>query len=120
MANDFTFSDGRYLQDAKALGPVLDRVAELEVKEHALENGCRSYSVLGAGVKKNFPHAQYSDGVGMEYVNHMALVPVLVLAIQELKAELDSLKAKRGGKRKSETVTEAAVADAKDHDGDEA
>lgn len=72
----------------------------------------KSYYALDVNaVKQNFPALIIKDAQGNEYVNYTQLVPILVQAIKELKAELDDLKeaVASSGTRKVNTATNIAT-----------
>lgn len=72
----------------------------------------KSYYALDVNaVKQSFPALIIKDAKGNEYVNYTQLVPILVQAIKELKAELDDLKeaVASSGTRKVNAATNIAT-----------
>jgi hypothetical protein len=97
-----TTSDYRLKQDLKEYNG-LDLVKSIKTYDYEWKSdNSRMYGVLAHELQEVIPYAVYgekdevdeNDEPKMQGVDYSKLVPVLVKAIQELKAEIDSLKQK--------------------------
>lgn len=83
--------DSRFMRDQKKVEHVLEKIKKIDVCTFSTMDalGSRRFlGVSGQSVAKVFPEAVEVDGMGHHRVDLEALVPVLLLAIQELtKAE---------------------------------
>jgi hypothetical protein len=89
-------SDYRLKQDLKNING-LDLVSKIKVYDYEWKSDkSRSYGVLAHELQEVVPQAVTGekDGEQMQSVDYSKLVPILVQAIQELKAEIEILKAK--------------------------
>jgi hypothetical protein len=91
-----SMSDYRLKQDLKNING-LDLVSKIKVYNYEWKSDkSRSYGVLAHELQEVVPQAVTGekDGEQMQSVDYSKLVPILVQAIQELKAEIEILKAK--------------------------
>lgn len=91
-----TSSDYRLKQDLKPING-LDLVSKIKVYDYQWkEDETRAYGVLAHELQEVIPQAVNGekDGEQMQGVDYSKLVPILVQAIQELKAEIEILKNK--------------------------
>lgn len=72
----------------------------------------KQFAVPGQDLEKSIPSAVYRDGVGMVYVDHMVLIPVLIGAINSLVASGASANAKIIELEERITALEPAAAEA--------
>ena len=87
-------SDYRLKQDLKDYSG-LDLINEIKTYDYEWKaNNSRMYGVLAHELQEVIPYAVAGekDGENMQGVDYSKIVPILVKAIQELKAELDELK----------------------------
>jgi hypothetical protein len=92
----FTTSDYRLKQDLKPING-LDLVSKIKVYDYEWKlNKTRSYGVLAHELQQVIPEAVNGDkdDEQMQQVDYSKLVPILVQAIKELKAEIEILKTK--------------------------
>ena len=61
----------------------------------ALDQGSERYGFLAQNVKEVYPELVHTDLNGYMSVDYIGLIPVLVQAINELRAELDELKGEK-------------------------
>ena len=87
------------LKSHSAMAPViLDGTKESEEMDRyyrALEQGSARYGFLAQNVKEVFPELVHTDNNGYMSVDYIGLIPILVQSINELRAELDELKAEK-------------------------
>lgn len=91
-----TSSDYRLKQDLKPING-LDLVSQIKVYDYEWKSDeTRAYGVLAHELQEVIPQAVNGekDGENMQGVDYSKLVPILVQAIQELKAEIEILKNK--------------------------
>ena len=91
-----TSSDYRLKQDLKPING-LDLVSQIKVYDYEWKSDkTRAYGVLAHELQEVIPQAVNGekDGENMQGVDYSKLVPILVQAIQELKAEIELLKQK--------------------------
>jgi hypothetical protein len=89
-----TTSDYRLKQDLKSISG-LDLVSQIKVYDYQWKlDETRAYGVLAHELQEVMPQAVNGekDGEQMQGVDYSKLVPILVQAIQELKAEIEILK----------------------------
>jgi hypothetical protein len=60
-----------------------------------LEKGSERYGFLAQNVKEVFPELVHTDNAGYMYVDYIGLIPILVQSINELRAELEEVKAEK-------------------------
>lgn len=60
-----------------------------------LEQGSARYGFLAQNVKDVFPELVHTDNNGYMSVDYIGLIPILVQSINELRAELDEVKAEK-------------------------
>ena len=82
-----------------AMAPVvLDGTKESEEMDRyyrAMAQGSARYGFLAQNVKEVFPELVHTDNNGYMSVDYIGLIPILVQSINELRAELDELKAEK-------------------------
>ena len=87
------------LKSHSAMAPViLDGTKESEEMDRyyrALEQGSARYGFLAQNVKDVFPELVHTDNNGYMSVDYIGLIPSLVQSINELRAELDEVKAEK-------------------------
>ena len=87
------------LKSHSAMAPViLDGTKESEEIDRyyrALEQGSARYGFLAQNVKDVFPELVHTDNNGYMSVDYIGLIPSLVQSINELRAELDEVKAEK-------------------------
>ncbi len=87
------------LKSHSAMAPVvLDGTKESEEMDRyyrALEQGSARYGFLAQNVKDVFPELVHTDNNGYMSVDYIGLIPILVQSINELRAELDEVKAEK-------------------------
>ena len=91
-----TSSDYRLKQDLKDYNG-LSLVSAIKTYDYEWKSdNSRSYGVLAHELQEVIPQAVHGekDGEKMQGVDYSKIVPILIKAIQELKAEIDELKAK--------------------------
>jgi hypothetical protein len=91
-----TTSDYRLKQDLKDYSG-LDLVSAIKTYDYEWKsNNSRMYGVLAHELEEVLPYAVTGekDAEEMQGVDYSKIVPILVKAIQELKAEIEELKAK--------------------------
>ena len=91
-----TTSDYRLKEDLKEIKG-LEKVQAIKVYDYKWKaNDTRMDGVLAHELAEVLPYAVHGekDGKNMQGVDYSKLVPIMVKAIQELKAELDELKSK--------------------------
>jgi hypothetical protein len=97
VASSFnTSSDYRLKEDLKSING-LDLVSKIKVYDYKWKSDeTRAYGVLAHELQEVIPQAVNGekDGEQMQGVDYSKLVPILVQAIQELKAEIETLKNK--------------------------
>lgn len=81
--------------------------AEMDRYYRALEQGSARYGFLAQNVKDVFPELVHTDNNGYMSVDYIGLIPILVQSINELRAELDEVKA---GKQELESMLTSAPA----------
>ena len=59
------------------------------------EQGSERYGFIAQNVKEVFPELVHTDNSGYMYVDYIGLIPILVQSINELRAELDEVKAEK-------------------------
>jgi hypothetical protein len=100
-----TYSDERLKTNIEDIGSVLDKVKDLRTVKYHLKDvdandRQKRYGLIAQDLVGKFDEvlglSKYSDELPEEYydLRYTELVPILVKAIQELKAELDRLKNK--------------------------
>ena len=130
----FVPSDERYKENIEPVEDVLESLMSLEpvtynLKSHRaptavmqdgskesevmnkyyrnLEQGSERYGFLAQNVKDVFPELVHTDNNGYMSVDYIGLIPILVQSINELRAELDEVKAE---KQELESAAAAAPA----------
>ena len=96
---DGVVSDYRLKTNIKEFSNSLDTLTKLDVYEYEIE-GQNEIGVIAHEIEKILPHvvngekdALYEDGTEKyQTVNYAKIVPILIAAIQDLKAEIESLK----------------------------
>ena len=96
---DGVVSDYRVKTNLEDFANGLDTLANLDVYEYDI-NGNREIGLIAHEVQTILPHvvngekdAVYEDGTEKyQTVNYAKIVPILIAAIQDLKAEIESLK----------------------------
>ena len=61
----------------------------------AQEQGSERYGFLAQNVKEVFPQLVHTDNTGYMYVDYIGLIPILVQSINELRAELATVKGEK-------------------------
>jgi hypothetical protein len=92
-----TSSDYRLKQDLKEFNG-LDVLLSIKTYDYQWKsNNSRMYGVIAHELQSILPYAVIGekDGIEMQGVDYSKIVPVLVKAIQELKAEIDVLKSNK-------------------------
>lgn len=84
------------------------------IKKAGLDTSKKHYGVIAQELQELFPTLVDEDQDGYLGVNYVELVPVLVCAIQELKAELETIKG-NGTERRAPSVTGFSTAKATDN-----
>lgn len=98
--------DDRFMLDRTPLEKVCDGLKGAKpvvFTTMAATESQRKYGLSGQSLAKVFPGAAQPDGMGNYYVDSAALVPVLVAAVNELSARLDSLAKAKPKKAKAAT-----------------
>ena len=93
-----SMTDERFIANIVPIEGALDKVMALVPVEYSsmqVDEAGRRYGVTAQSVMKNVPAAGEQDGMGNLYCDPELLVPVLVKAVQELKAEVERLQRKR-------------------------
>ena len=98
-----SLSDARLKENVTTLGDVLNKVTQLRPVEFSMKADKSSvanrYGLIAQELETVFPNTvsntdtDYDGVVDVKSVSYTELVPVLIKAIQELKAEVDALKA---------------------------
>lgn len=97
----FSGSDRRIKSNIQDSVPILDKIAQLELKSFNIADGSQEYGLIAQDVQTHFPHkvTATDDGTGVslpEGVKPWTMVHdwdyELLKAVQELKAENDNLK----------------------------
>lgn len=85
----FTLMDGRYMANVEDIEGALEAIKALKAVKYTEMGvgGGTKYGLVGDTVAKAAPCAGEIDGVGMARVDLVALIPVLVAAIQELSSK---------------------------------
>jgi hypothetical protein len=89
-------SDYRLKQDLKEYNG-LELISSIKTYDYELKlNSSRMYGVMAHELQEVIPYAVNGekDGKNMQGVDYSKLVPIMIKAIQELKAEIDELKNK--------------------------
>lgn len=90
--------DDRYMHYQEPIENVLESLKKAKVAEYttmAATESSRRYGVTGQSLRQSLPNAVEVDGMGNHLVRMECLVPVLILAVQELTARVEALEAKR-------------------------
>ena len=90
--------DERYMHYQEPIVNVLESLKKAKVVEYttmAATESSRKYGVTGQSLRPDLPNAVEVDGLGNYLVHMECLVPVLILAVQELTAKVEALEAKR-------------------------
>ena len=81
--------------------PKLDDLCQVKIRNYNLiddENKTKQIGVVAQELEEIFPSMIETDGIsGLKQVKYSVFVPMLIKAIQELKAEVDNLKAQLKG-----------------------
>jgi hypothetical protein len=91
-----TISDQRLKENIVDATPKLDNLLQLKVRNFNFtndENKTKQIGFVAQEIEQVFPSLVSEDAEGTKAVKTTVLLPMLVKAIQELKAELDSVKA---------------------------
>jgi hypothetical protein len=89
-------SDYRLKEDLKSFNG-LDLISKINVYDYKWKDqDKRSFGVMAHELQKVVPQAAFGekDGERMQGVDYSTLVPILIQAVQELKAEIETLKNK--------------------------
>ena len=81
-------------KEEKDTATVAEDETVIKMRAQAAEQ--RHYGVLAQELQKHFPNLVEKGQDGYLQVNYLELVPILIQSIQELKQEVDELKAKNG------------------------
>jgi hypothetical protein len=86
-------SDRRLKSNITIVHNALDKLATLSGYEYTMKNSpTREYGVMADEVEKVLPNAVLTDDAGFLSVAYDRLIPLLVNAINELRAEVRELK----------------------------
>ncbi len=102
--------DSRFMRDQKKVEHVLEKIKKIDVCTFSTMDALGSRRLLGVSgqsVAKVFPEAVEVDGMGHHRVDLEALVPVLLLAIQELTKEEKKAEKKAEAKVEEKPATKA-------------
>lgn len=88
----FVLMDGRYMDGKAAIENALEAIKAIEAVKYIDRGtgGRTKYGLDGKSVADAAPSAACLDGVGMARVDMAALIPVLVAAVQELAAKVET------------------------------